>query len=191
MPLNPSALTPLIAVNLISTLQIGTGMPKLALGIATGVCTFFGTFAKVTSIDTGSLGAGNTTAPLIVPPPLLYSSILVGYASMGILGPMAPLNALGVANGIAAGLAALAIVQVVHPGIGLGTGLMRVVGSSAVPAMIAGFATVQMVNDGSIKLASAIGIGLDIVFQSFVMPIPIVGSASPAGGAGVGFGFVI
>jgi hypothetical protein len=48
-----------------------------------------------------------------------------------------------------------------------------------------------MVGDGPIKTATAIGMGLDKTFTAFAQPVPIVGSASPTSGVGVGFGSVI
>ena len=192
MPLNPPTLaTGFIAPNLLATGNIGTGMPKFAMGVAIGVCQFLTVQAKVATVDAGTLGVGTSIMPLIVPTPLLQGALFSGFSSMGILGPMAPLLITGLTNGLVTGWLALALLQTNHPGIGTGSGLARIVGPTAVPAMIGGFASMGMVGDGPVKTATAIGIGLDITFSSFVEPIPIVGSASPVGGAGVGFGTVI
>lgn len=192
MPLNPPALSSgFIAPNLLSMGNIGTGMPKFAMGCAIGVCQYLTVQAKVTTVDAGTLGVGTSIMPLIVPTPLLQGALFGGFSAMGILGPMAPLLITGLTNGLVTGWLALALLQTNHPGIGTGAGVARIVGPTAVPAMLAGFASMGMVGDGPVKTATAIGIGLDTTFAAFFEPIPIVGSASPAGGAGIGFGTVI
>lgn len=192
MPLNPPALaTGFLAPNLISVAHIGTGMPKLAMGVAVGVCNFLTLQAKVVTVDTGVLGVGTSIMPLLVPPPLLQGGLYSGFSSMGILGLMSPLTITGLTNGLVSGWAALAILQTNHPGIGVGAGVARITGPTAVPSMIAGFSSMGMVGGASAKMATAIGIALDITFASFFQPIPIVGTPSPIGGAGVGFGTVL
>lgn len=192
MPLNPPALAgAFLAPNLLSTGNIGMGMPKFAMGVAIGVCQYLTIQAKVTSIDTGVLGVGTSIMPLIVPAPLLQGALYSGFSSMKILGPMAPLLILGLTNGLTQGWLALALLQTNHPGIGVGAGVAKITAPTAVPTMIAGFASMGLVGDGPIKTATAIGIALDITFAAFVEPIPIVGTPSIVGGAGVGFGSVI
>jgi hypothetical protein len=192
MPLNPPALaTGFIAPNLLSVAHIGTGMPKLAMAVAIGVSQFLTVQAKVTTIDTGVLGVGTSIMPMIVPPPLLQGGLYSGFSSMGILGVMSPLTIAGLTNGLTTGLLALALLQTNHPGVGVGAGVARIVGPSAIPSMLAGFASIGSTGDGAKKIATAIGIGLDITFAAFVEPVPIVGSPSPVPAAGVGFGSVI
>jgi hypothetical protein len=191
MPLvSPVLATAFVGPNLLATGQIGQGMPKFALGVSLGVVDYLSS-ARVITTDVGTLGVGTSIIPMIVPQPLLLGGILSGMGSMGILGPMAPLVALGLANGITIGLAALALLQTNHPSVGTGAGVARIVGGTAVPAMIGGFDSVNMSLDGSKKMATAIGIGLDITFAAFFQPIPIVGPSAPVNGAGVGFGSVI
>jgi len=192
VPLNPPALAAaFLAPNLLSTGNIGMGMPKFAMGVAVGVCQYLTVQAKVVTVDAGVLGVGTSIMPLLVLPPLLQGGLYAGFSSMGILGPMAPLLITGLTNGLITGWTALALLQTNHPGIGVGAGVARIVGPTAVPAMIAGFASMGMLGDGPIKTATAIGIGLDITFAGFFEPVPIVGTGSPVGGAGVGFGSVI
>jgi hypothetical protein len=192
VPLNPPVLaTGFIAPNLLSVGNIGMGMPKYAMGVAIGVCKYLTIQAKVVTVDAGSLGVGTSIMPLIVPPPLLQGALYSGFGSAGILGPMAPLLITGLTNGLTTGWLALALLQTNHPGIGLGAGVARIVAPTAIPIMLAGFAAMGMVGDGPVKMATALGIAMDITFAAFFEPVPIVGIASPAGGAGVGFGSVI
>jgi hypothetical protein len=192
VPLNPPALaTAFLAPNLLAVGNIGMGMPKYAMGVAMGVCNYLTIPAKVVTIDTGVLGVGTSIMPLIVPPPLLQGALYSGFSSMGILGPMAPLLINGLTNGLTTGWLALALLQTNHPGIGVGAGVARIVAPPAAPFMLAGFASMGMVGDGPVKMATALGIALDITFAAFFEPVPIVGSPSPVGGAGVGFGSVI
>jgi hypothetical protein len=163
----------------------------LALGGAVGVCQFLTLQAKVVTTDTGVLGAGTSVAPLVIPFFLLQGGLYAGFSSMGILGIMSPLTILGITNGLILGLTALALLQTNHPGIGVGMGIAKIIGPSAVPSMLRGFASMLMIGEGGIKMATAIGIGLDTTFASFIQSVPIVGAGSPVSGAGVGFGSVI
>ena len=189
MPLTPPGVAGVMIPALVAAAQIGIAVPQYALGIATGV-TIFAQQSTVTSVDTGTLGAGVTALPLLVPQPLLLASILAGYAATGTVGVMAPLNALGVANGLALGFLQGLIVMT-HPGVGVGAGVAKVIAVGAVPAMIAGFAAAGMVGIGATKMATAIGIGLTICFATFVMPVPILGPPSIVPGAGVGIGKIV
>jgi len=189
MPLNPSALAVgFLTPNLFSVAHIGIGTPKLALGIAMGVCQFLTSQAKAITVDVGTFGVGTSIMPLVVPPPLLQGGLYTGFSSMGIIGVFSPLTITGVTNGLVTGLTALALLQTNHPSVGVGSGIARIVGPSAVPAMLQGFSSMGMTGVGSIKLATAIGMALDITFAGFTLPIPIVGPASPVAGAGSGFG---
>lgn len=190
MPLAPPILTPIIAANLIATANIGPGVPQYSQGVANGVAIHLLQNTKVVTVDAGALGVGTSVMPLLIPPPVLLAAILAGFAAGGIIGPMSPLLALGLANGLSQGLQ-LAIVQTNHPTVGVGAGVARFVGSSAVPSIIQGFAAAGMTGQGPVKKATALGIGLDILFASFALPIPIVGAPAPSPGGGAGFGFVI
>jgi len=189
--LNPPTLaTGFIAPNLLSVGNIGIGVPKLSMGIAIGICQYLTALTKVVTVDTGTLGVGIGIMPLIIPNPLLQSALFGGFSSMNILGIMAPLHITGLTNGLVTGLLALALLQTNHPTIGVGIGVAKIIAPSAIPPMIAGFASVGMIGDGPTKMATAIGIGLDTTFASFIQPIAIIGSGSPVGGAGAGFGMV-
>ena len=193
MPLNPPSLaTGFIAPNLASTGNLGIGVPKFSLGLAIGVCQFLTIQSKVMTIDAGTAGAGTSIIPLIVPTPLVQTSLVTGFSSQGILGTLAPLFIQGVTNGLVTGWVSLALLQTNHPGVGVGAGVARIVGPTAIPAITQGFAAVGMVGDGPAKVARAIGSGLDMVFASFIQPgIPIVGSPSIVPASGVGFGSVL
>lgn len=191
--MNPPALsTGFIAPNLISTGNLGIGVPKFSLGTAIGVCQFLSLQSTVTTIDVGTAGAGTSISPLIVPMPLVQTSLVTGFTSQGIFGSLAPLFIQGLTNGLVTGWVSLALLQTNHPGVGVGTGVARIVGPTAIPAITQGFAAVGMVGDGPAKVARAIGSALDMIFASFVQPgIPIIGSPSIVAASGVGFGSVI
>ena len=189
MPITPVGLTGVLVPALIASAQIGTGVPKLALGVATGVTTFAAQ-STVTSVDTGTLGVGVTVAPLVVPQPLLLANILAGFAATGTVGVMSPVLAVGLANGLSLGFLQ-GLITMTHPGVGAGAGVAKVIPAGAVPAMIAGFAAAGMVGVGSVKMATAIGIALTLTFTTFVLPVPIVGAPSIVPGAGVGVGKIV
>lgn len=191
--LNPPALASgFIVPNVMSTGNLGMGVPTFAKGVAIGVCQYLTVHSRVMTVDVGTLGAGTSIIPLMVPSPLLISSVTAGFASSGILGTMAPKLIAGLATGLATGWLALALLQSIHPTVGVGTGVARIVGPTAVPAMIAGFAAAGMVGDGPTRIARAIGTGLDMTFASFVqLGVPIVGAPAPTGSSGVGLGVVL
>jgi len=192
MPLNPPLLaSAFLAPNLLSVAHVGIEMPKFAQAVAMGVCQFLTVQAKIITVDTGVVGIGTSIMPLIVLPPLLQGGLYAGFSSMGIIGIFSPLTISGITNGLVTGLTALALLQTNHPGIGVGAGIAKLIGPSAIPSMLQGFDSAGMTGDGSKKMATAIGIALDITFASWLEPIPIVGSGSPIPGTGVGFGSVI
>jgi len=190
MPVVPPGIVGMLVPNMTVTGNIGSGVSKFAGGVAAGLAVWVPKIV-VQTIDSGSLGVGSGgPMPLLVPPPLLYANLLIGSASFGILGPMDPLLELGLANGLTASFVQM-LVKTTHPGVGAGSAIARFQAPPCIPDMIAGFASVQMVGDGPVKKASAVGMALDITFASLVMPVPIVGAPSPSGGAGVGFGQII
>jgi hypothetical protein len=190
MPLTPVGLAGVLLPALAASGMIGTATPQFATGVATGT-TLFLQAATVTSIDTGTLGVGAGSVPLLVPQPLLLANVLTGMAAAVIVGPMAPPMALGLANGLSTGLLQGLLVTT-HPSVGSGAGVARVVGSgSAVAPMIAGFAAAGMVGPGAVKKATAIGIALDITFAAFVIATPIAGASAPSPGTGIGFGKIV
>jgi hypothetical protein len=189
MPLTPPGIIGVMLPALFSAGNIGTGTPKLASGIAAGVMLWVAQM-KVTTIDTGSLGVGVGLLPCAVPQPLLFAGVGAGMVSFGNVGPMAPLLTLGVANGLA--LAFLqGLITTTHPSVGTGSGVAKFVGPSAISSMVGGFASLGMVSPGAVKIASSIGMGIDIAFAGFIVPIPIVGSASPVASGGTGTGTIV
>lgn len=189
MPLTPASLTAVLTVNLLAAGNLGSKTPQLASGIAAGVMIWNSTL-KVQTVDAGSLGVGKGFLPCIIPQPLLLAGLLGGLASTGNVGVRLPLLALGVANGLALGFPT-GIITTTHPTVGTGTGVAKFLGASAVAGMIAGFSSVGMVGPGPSKIATGIGIGIDTAFAAFIVPVPIVGSASPSASGGTGFGAIV
>lgn len=192
MPLNPPVLSAgFVAPCMVATGNLGIGLPKLALGVSIGVCQYLA-LAKVSTVDVGTLGAGTSLFPLIVPFPLLQSNLLASFAASNLIGVMAPSFLSGMATGLTTGLISLALMQTNHPTVGVGAGVARIVGPTSVPSMVSGFAAAGMTGSGPTTVASAIGRGLDMTFASFFqVGVPIVGTPSPIGSSGVGFGTVI
>lgn len=189
MPVSPPAIFGALMANLASTGNLGQGIPSLAQGIANGVATWVPKI-QVNTIDSGSLGAGTgVPLPLVVPQPALYAALVAGDASNGLLGINTPLVTLGIANGLALAFPSM-LIFTVHAGIGVGAGVARFTAPPAIPEMLAGFALAGANSDESKLKAKAVGQALDTVFASLVLPVTIVGSASPAGGAGTGVGTI-
>jgi len=189
MPLTPDGLTATLTAGLASAGNIGAKVPQLAAGVAAGVMTWNATF-KVITVDAGTAGVGTGILPCAIPQPLLLLSLLSGLAATGNVGVRLPLLALGLANGLATGFLQ-GLITTQHPSVGVGTAVAKFVGASAVAGMISGFASVGMVGPGPTKIATGIGIGIHTAFAAFTIPVPIVGSASPIGASGSGFGVIL
>ncbi len=168
---------------------VGVGMPKLATGVAAGVMLWVPQ-VQVVTVDVGTLGVGVGTTPCLILQPLLLVGISAGFAAQGLVGPMSPLTILALANGLALAFPQGLIVTA-HPTVGIGAGVCSFKGPSAVPSMIEGFATVDMTSGGAVKMATAIGMGLDTAFAASLIPTPIVGPPAPAPGGGTGTGKIL
>lgn len=189
MPFTPAGATAAIAAGLASAGQLGPGAIKEAVAVANGTDAWLHALPVIT-VDAGTVGAGVGAIPLIVPNPLLIANLTVAFAGQGILGPMAPLHILGLANGLV-----LAFIQglivTTHPGVGVGTAVVRFGTTPAIVPMIAAFAAQGMTTLGSTKMATAIGIALDTSFAALTLVSPIVGPAGPSPSGGAGFGNVV
>jgi len=189
MPLSPTALaTGFLAPSMLSVGNTGSGVPPMVRGVAAGVTNWLTSQMQVLTVDTGVLGVGTGVAPLLVPPPLIIPAMLTGFASAGLLGISASVTATGLANGLSAGLLALALVRTNHAGVGVGAGVAKFLGPPAKPAILQGLKASGLSGPNLPKLAQAIGTALDIVFAALVMPVPIVGTPTPVSGSGVGIG---
>lgn len=155
------------------------------------MCQYLTTQAKVLTVDTGLLGVGTSILPLVVAPAAVQSALYASFSAAQLIGIMAPRLIVGLANGLASGWSSLALLQSQHPGVGVGSGVARIVAGPAALSMIAGFASAGMIGDGPVKVARAIAQALDTTFAGFVTPVVIVGSPSLVSGAGVGLGLVV
>lgn len=189
MPIAVSNVVTTLTPQLVATAHLGPSVTQLATGIANGVSAWVAALS-VTTVDAGSLGVGSGQVPFLVPQSLLLGSFTTSFASFQIKGIQAPLTVLGLSNGLAL-VFPQGIVKTTHPSVGTGAGVAKFAGPSAVPFMTQGFATAGMTGPSLTQLASAIGVGLDQVISVFTIPVPIVGSASPASSSGMGFGKII
>lgn len=189
MPLTPATLTGALASNLSAAGLIGPSSSQLAAGIAAGVMLWNPQVAVITA-DVGSLGAGAGLMPCVIPQPLLLGGLQTGMASFNNIGPFAATLALGIANGLAAAYPS-GMITTTHPGVGAGTGIAKFAGPSAIASLISGLGSAGLTGTWIANIGSAVGLGLDIAFAGFTVSIPIVGSASPTGGSGSGFGTIV
>jgi hypothetical protein len=189
MPLATPALTTTIATALLGSGMLGTAVPRYASGLSLGI-TLWAKSLLVNTIDAGVVGVGVGFIPFLVPQPVLLANLLVAYPANGQLGPMAPLEAVGLANGISLGLLQ-GFLTTTHPSVGTGAGVARVSGPPAFSSLMIGFSSVGMPGPGAASKANAISIALMVTIQSLVLPIPIVGPGGPMASSGSGFGTII
>jgi hypothetical protein len=189
MPLTPAGIIAALTPNLAATGNLGVSVPKLAAGVAAGIALWNPT-VRVTTLDAGTLGAGTGVLPCLLPQPLLLGGFTAGMASFGIAGIFAASLALGLANGLAQAYPQ-GLISTINPTVGVGTGVAKFVGPSAMSAMNQGFSSAGLVGPESVKIANAIGFGLSQAFAGFTVPIPIVGPPSTVGSSGSGSGTIV
>jgi hypothetical protein len=186
VPLVVPALTTTIATALLGSGMLGPAMPKLASGLSQGL-TLWVKKLRVITVDAGAVGTGKGLFPFLIPQPILMGSLLVAYAANGHLGPMAPLEAVGLANGITVGLAQ-GFLNTTHPSVGVGAAVARISGPPAFSSIMQGLSSAGITGQGASAKANAISSALMVVLQTLVLPVPIVGAAglSPSSGSGSG-----
>jgi hypothetical protein len=187
MPVTPATSIPLFASNLVATGNIGAGVPKVAKGLGVGLSTWVAT-VQASALATGTLGVGAGLTPLIVPSPILYAALLAAAPGEKILGVLAPLFLLGVANGASLSLAT-GIVQTVHPTVGTGGGTVTFKAPPSAPFFEKALKAAGVQSPD--KLARTVGKATDNVFRALVLPIAVVGPPSIAPSAGPGTGKIV
>jgi hypothetical protein len=189
MPLVAPVLSAAVTVGIFSGGLIGPSVPQLGSGIGQGIALWVKQL-KVITVDTGAIGAGKGLGPLVIPQPLLLGSLLMTYATNGQLGVMAPLEALGITNGLIVGFSQ-GLVSTTHPSVGAGAAVARVIGPPAFSSLMQGFSSAGITGSGAVKKANAISMALTIVLQTLALPIAIAGAAGPSPSSGSGFGSII
>ena len=190
MPVLVPGIVGALIPNLVSTGMIGTGVPKYALGVALGLSNWIPK-VRIQTVDAGTLGVGKSAPiPLIVPQPLLYTNLMIGAASQGLLGVFLPVFTVGLANGLVLSFAQM-LINTTHPSVGAGAAVAKFLAPPAAMSMLQGFKQAGMNGNASDKKAKAIGRALDMTFAVLVMPVVIVGPPSISPGAGSGFGGLV
>ncbi len=190
MPVTTPGIFGAVYPNLVSVGVLGSDGPKLARGIANGLVRWIPQ-VRVSTTDAGSAGVGsNVPLPLIIPAPLLYPALAAGMAAQGLLGIFVPVYLVGLSNGLSLAFTQM-LVKTTHPGVGTGAGVAKFSAPPAASSMRQGFFEAGLKGESFTKKATAVAMGLDIVFASLVLPVIIVGSASPSPGTGVGSGSIM
>jgi len=190
MPIALPAISGVLTTNLFATALIGTDTPRLASGVATGLVSWVPQ-VTVSTVDAGSAGAGTgVPVPWVVPQPILLGLLTANIPPAGFVGLFTPSLIIGLANGLALSFLQM-LISTTHFSVGTGSGVASFKAPPAATSMVAGFASAGLVGDAAPRLATAIGISLDSAIASLVIPIVIVGSASPSAATGVGTGKII
>lgn len=192
MPVTPVGAATVITPNLIAVGMIGTGVPQFSLGLGYGL-SLWAPAMTVKTVDTGTLGVGAGVVPLVVPPPLLLTNLLIAFTTVGLMGVMAPLKCQGLSVGMSLAFAQ-GLVVTTHPTVGTGTCICSFTPPMppiAVPLFVQGFALAGVTGIAVTQIATAISLALVQTFTPYVLPSPIVGPPSPVASGGVGFGSVM
>ena len=189
MPMDPGTLTPIFLANLISVGLIGPSTIQLATGLANGTSIYANTAVQFQSVDVGTLGAGVGLGAGVVVPPAIVPAMIGSFTANGILGPFSIPTATGIAQGMQLSFA-LAVIQTVAAGVGLGAGVGFCIPNPGASAGIffAAFQAAGMLGPSTIQLASAVSAGLDLVLPASIAPVAIVGPPNIIPGAGTGIG---
>jgi hypothetical protein len=175
---------------------LGTSTAQLANALSQGICLNLLATAQVTTVDSGTAGAGVGASKVIgINPGALIPMMIGQFASQGMLGTMSVALAAAISNGFCTWFLASNQTQTVHSGVGAGVGQGTVVGLS--PSGMANMIKGMMAANGllgtySPKLADAIGNAIvPHVMSMGVVITPIVGPPSPSGSSGTGTGKVL
>jgi hypothetical protein len=186
MPLTQAGLQPVLYGSLSGVTLIGVKTAQLAMGIANGVVGW-AAIAKAIVTAAGTAGTGMVTIPLLVPLPALSGTMLAAFAAQAMAGTWSPQMVAGVSSGVSIGVSSQSLILTTVVGVGAGAGVAKIVGT-AIPPMVAGFAGAGLAGLQAVRLATAIGMGMDLFFAPYVMPVPVVGPPSTFPGAGGGVG---
>ena len=190
MPLNQISITPILYGALTGAGIAGSLASPLSTGLANALCIYGTSSMNVTTIDIGVLGAGKGFGlGVVLPVPVLTSSLSSSIPAGGFSGASAPQLITGIAIGYSEALAT-AVINTIHPTVGVGTGKLLILPNTAVVIniFITAFASVGLSGSMSISLATAIASGLDSSLVLAQGIVAITGSPSVIPSTGVGLG---
>lgn len=189
MPITSASVAGLVAANLASTGNAGIAVSLLAAGVGNGVSMWTPQIVVMT-VDVGSAGVGSGGPIPVVVPGSLVATMTTAFVSFQVRGVAGPQIAAGIANGLIQAFLQ-GIIKTTHAGVGVGSAVATFRAPPAGPSMVAGFKSAGLLGTFAEPMALAIGSALDTTFASLVIPLPIVGSASPTGASGTGVGQII
>ena len=193
MPLDPISVFAIMQSSLLGAGLLGVANSQLALGLTNALSVYGQTTMVVTTIDVGTAGVGKGTgAGVVLPIPTLLSSFSVSLPSAGIAGLSMPQLALGISTGYSTALAS-AIINTVHPSVGVGSGKLQIVPNTlvAIQTFITAFLSAGLTGIMAVPLATAVATGLDAVLPSAVGVVAITGPPSSVSAAGAGSGKLV
>lgn len=189
MPVASASVSGLVAANLSSTGNLGIAAPLIAAGVGNGVGAWNPQIVVMT-VDVGSAGAGSG-GPIPVPlPGSLVGLMTAAFAAFGVKGVAGPTIATGIANGLVQAYLQ-GLIKTTHAGVGLGSGVATFRAPPAGPVMVGGFKSAGLNGTFAEPIALAVGSALDSAFASLVVPVQILGSASPTAASGTGVGQIL
>lgn len=193
MPLDPVSLTAVVRSALLGVGMIGTGSNQLTVGLANALSNYSKTAMIVNTIDVGTLGVGKGVGVgVLLAQPALFAALSSFFPSSAISG----VSALQLATGISIGYSsafATAIINTVHPSVGVGSGKLQISPNTAAAIGIftTAFLSAGMTGNAVPQLASAVARALDSVLPTAIGIVAIAGSPSVVGSSGSGTGKLI
>ena len=190
MPLDPFTVGTIMKGFMTANLLIGTSSSQLAAGVAGGLSMYGKSGMNVATIDVGTLGVGKGFgAGVFISPPTFAPSFTAAFAAAGIRGISAPQLISALSMGFSQALA-LATINTIHPGVGLGTGQLVITPNPpvAIATFIQAFASAGMTGPMAANAATAIANGLDRALPLARGIVAIAGPPNIVPGAGVGSG---
>jgi len=195
MALVATALEGLLISQFASSGILGTSSPLLAKALSLGISTNILAMAQVTTVDTGTAGAGVGTSTVLGISAGILGPLMVGnFASVGMLGAFSAPLALAISQGF--GIWFLTNqTTTVHAGVGLGVGTGKVIGldPGSMGQMIQGFmASFGLLGTFSPLLAQAVALSIVThILATGTVITPIAGPPSIVPSAGTGIGKVL
>jgi hypothetical protein len=190
MALDPVTITGIFTSSMNANSLLGVSIPQLAGAVATGLVSYAAAGITVVTADVGLAGSGvGTGFGVVLTPPTLQGTLLASLAGASMLGVIIPQFVNALAIGFSQAFA-MANINTVHAGVGVGTGIVTLIPSSGVLAFNGAFSGAGLVGINANVVASAIATGLDAALSSATGVVTITGAAGSTSLTGVGSGVI-
>jgi len=173
---------------------VGASSYQLSSAISNGLFGFLNTSVTVFTIDSGTAGVGKGTLGVVIYLPALLTPTLLSNAKGALInGSISESMLVGLSLSIC-GVVSSAIPMTVHPIVGVGTGVGRLLikePGTGIGIFLQSFAAAGLISPMAISLSNVISNSLNATISTASVLVQIAGPPSPVPASGVGTGVLI